>query len=638
MMNSGKRLLMRWVGWFFFANIILSIMIQASYLVIIPALSAVHGATIGNLSLAYFFLAVSYIAHATIINGVAALVVLFFAWLIPRKGFVFSLATLLGLAVLIAQVLDRFAYRLYHSHQFVVGVTILKSGALGEEIPLSTVEYAFFAFVIVAIIIIELLIARYVWRRLKHSTMMRRKTGIKVGIVLVSTVCISYVLMAFVVVVPPKYRFDDTDSHLLLKMARLVPYYQIVYNWLVPGSYSDHRVWKTATAQVSIQTDQTNNPLHYPLHPMRCSPPKKKPNILFLVFDTLRYDAMNPTVMPNMSRFAKKTVQFDDVYSGGNCTQPGVFSLFYGIPANYWQSTVDQKKGPVFIKQLQKAGYQTGIFASASLLFPQFNKNVFVDIKPLRTDTKGDTSVARDKRITKLFNQFVTKRNKSKPFFGFIFYDAIHNYCEGSAHEHMTPFEPAIAQCARFSLTAHTNPTPYTNRYHNAAYFLDQQAEKVIAKLKQQHLLKNTIVVVTADHGEQQNDQHMDYWSHASAYTPYQLHIPMLIYWPGMKPQRRDYFATNFDVVPTLMKKVLNCQNPLRDYTVGKSLFTQGGRPYFISGSYTDYAYVTPKQITRVYPGGDYTLNGPLGHHQYRAALDIPLLKKAGEQLTRYYR
>lgn len=637
-MGIDSKVMFRWMAWFFFINIVLSVIVQATFLTVMPDLSSIAGVTTGNLVLAYFFLFVSYIAHATILNLVTGLVAFLLAWFWRRKSIIFSVSVLFALVLLAAQVIDRFAYRLYHSHQFAVGITILKSGVVGEEMPLSTLEYSFLGLVIFLLIAAECFIAWYIWRCLQKPRK-HNKTGITIASILTFSVCVSYSLMAFVVTVPEKHRFNDVDSHLLLKMARLVPYYQVVYDWIIPDSDHNKRVWQSVVGtQVTIPTRQIDSLLNYPLHPLQCHPPAKKPNILFLVFDTLRYDALNPVVMPHMSQFAKQSVQFDNVYSGGNCTQPGIFSMFYGIPANYWQATLDQSRGPVLIKQLLKADYNVAIFPSASLLFPQFAKNVFVDVPHLRIATPGDTSVARDKKITQLFSQFVKTRDQSKPFFSFIFYDAVHNYCEGSSAEHMSPFHPAVDQCARFSLTENTNPLPYKNRYHNAAYFLDQQAEKVIMALKQAHQLDDTIIVVTADHGEQQNDQHMGYWSHASAYTPYQLHIPMLIYWPGMKPQKRDYFATNFDVVPTILQKVLGCKNPVSDYSVGVSLFDKHQPNYLVSGSYTDYAYVNHHQITRIYPGGDYTINGPLGHHLTGATLDIPFLIKGSNELSRYFK
>lgn len=636
-MELRKKTLLRWVGWFFLVNILLSILIQATYVAVMPDLTQVYGATTSSLSLAYTFLVVSYVAHATIINIAVAAIVGFCAYFISSKKIIFPLTLVLAMALIIAQVLDRFAYRLYGSHQIAIGMVILKSGVIKEEVPLSATEYTFLGLAIVVIIMLEALIGWLVWRFVNRQKTATKNYGLRISSVLAGCVAISYVVMAFVVRVPEVYRFNDVNSHLLLKVARLVPYYDTVYNWLVPGGQSGVQSWHDQHTRVTIPTDQQAHQLNYPLHPLQCQPPKQKPNILFLVFDTLRYDALNPIVMPNVSQFVQQTQQFHDVYSGGNCTQPGVFAMFYGIPANYWTATIAQRRGPVMLQQLQQAGYDMKIFASASLLFPEFIKNVFVDIKHLRIDSPGSRTVMRDKSITKEFNHYLETRDPHKPFFSFLFYDSIHNYCEGSSTVHMAPFKPAIANCKRFSLTAKTDPTPYINRYHNAAYFLDQEAGQVLATLKRTGTLKNTIVVITADHGEQHNDEYMNYWSHASAYTPYQLHIPMYVYWPKMPPTQYNYFASNFDLVPTIMQRVLNCSNPLKDYTVGRSLFTKGDRPFLIAGSYTDYAYVTPYQVTRIYPDGDYTINGPRGHHVAQTPLDIALLKQASAELTRYF-
>ena len=95
--------------------------------------------------------------------------------------------------------------------------------------------------------------------------------------------------------------------------------------------------------------------------------------------------------------------------------------------------------------------------------------------------------------------------------------------------------------------------------YHNAVYFVNNEVKKVLDSLKPHDLLKNTVVIITADHGEQLNDEHMGYWIHASAYTLYQLHISLLVYWSGKKPQIYLYFTTHYDIVPALIMRVLGC-------------------------------------------------------------------------------
>ncbi|WP_306686870.1 sulfatase-like hydrolase/transferase [Candidatus Coxiella mudrowiae] len=53
---------------------------------------------------------------------------------------------------------------------------------------------------------------------------------------------------------------------------------------------------------------------------------------------------------------------------------------------------------------------------------------------------------------------------------------------------------------------------PYLNRYRNAAHFDDALVGQVLQALKGHQLLKNTIVIITADHGEEFNENHQNYW------------------------------------------------------------------------------------------------------------------------------
>jgi membrane-anchored protein YejM (alkaline phosphatase superfamily) len=169
-------------------------------------------------------------------------------------------------------------------------------------------------------------------------------------------------------------------------------------------------------------------------------------------------------------------------------------------------------------------------------------------------------------------------------------------------------------------------------------HFVDDQVQQVLDALQQKGLLKNTIVILTADHGEEINDNHSGYWEHASAYDAYQLHVPMLVYWPGKQPKVYNYFTSHYDLAPTLMSQVLGCQNPAADYSIGNSLFNSGNRSVLVAGSYADYAIVTHDRATRVYPGGDYVIDDPRGRHLDQATLKKTPLEQAFELLNKYFK
>ena len=58
-------------------------------------------------------------------------------------------------------------------------------------------------------------------------------------------------------------------------------------------------------------------------------------------------------------------------------TTGGIFSMFYGIPATYFDSFTGINKGPILIDELIKQKYNFNILSSSTVENPPFNKNVF---------------------------------------------------------------------------------------------------------------------------------------------------------------------------------------------------------------------------------------------------------------------
>jgi membrane-anchored protein YejM (alkaline phosphatase superfamily) len=295
-----------------------------------------------------------------------------------------------------------------------------------------------------------------------------------------------------------------------------------------------------------------------------------------------------------------------------------------------------QQRSPILVDELQAQGYQMALYRSASMKYPAFHQTLFRHVKPLQLETEGNKAYLRDIKITQQFKQFLNQRNKDKPFFGFLFYDALHNYCQRPT-PYPQPFQPAIAVCNRVYLNKDSDPKPYWNRYLNAARFEDSLVAEVVADLKQQGLLKNTVVMVTADHGEEFNDSQENYWGHVSAYTPWQLHVPMIIYWPGKPPQVIDHASSHYDVAPWFMQQFLGCTSPIGDYSVGHNLLAADNPEFIIANSYIDYAILGKDQVTRIYPQGNYQITDRNGRSLPDAKLDSDHLKLSFEALHRFY-
>lgn len=631
--SNSRKILYRWTGWFFTANALLYCLICLHYFQVIPSPSAIPEMDWRGWILSWGFIVISFPVQMTILSFIISLPVFILIFLYPRRKWVFCFSILLS--TLFAQFLfvDTIAYQLFHFHMWGIVWQLFKTHVLTDVIALSSKEKVLFIISLFIFLGIEIGLSYFIWRKIKNNSQAPMNHGKIVSFAFFAGLLISYMLMIRSSGLVGDERIDFAGMHQIVMEAQAIPFYDDMLGAFFPNG--SQRL-ETAGSGFFIQLQHPYKQLQYPKQPLICQPTQHPLNILFIVLDDWRFDMVNSSVTPYIEKFSKKTWQFQKEFSGGNATGPGIFSLFYSLPYNYWTAMLAEKKGPVFIDELLKQDYEMAVFRSASMKFPAFDQTVFKNVKNLQIETEGSLAYERDEKITAQFLNFLKNRNKEKPFFGFLFYDATHNYCESVPH-YLKPFEPAVKVCDRLNLTQHSDPLPYLNRYKNAVYYVDGLIEEVLKQLKQQGLLDKTIVVITADHGEEFNENHGDFWGHASDYTHWQLHVPLIIYWPGQQPKIIHHLTTHYDVIPYLMQNALHIKNSMSDYSVGQSLLADEQRHFFVAASYIDYAMITPSTITRVYPQGNYVIKDETGKTLPNQSLDPELLKKTFEQLNRYF-
>jgi len=126
-------------------------------------------------------------------------------------------------------------------------------------------------------------------------------------------------------------------------------------------------------------------------------------------------------------------------------------------------------------------------------------------------------------------------RSGTAPFFAFANYMDAH-----AAYDPRPPFDTA------FSSPAYPDPLPTRGTghgmdrvqpmrpYDQAIATIDHDIADLLQALETRGLLENTIVVVTADHGEAFGE-HGIYGHGSTLYTP-MLQVPLIISWPGRVP------------------------------------------------------------------------------------------------------
>ena len=343
--------------------------------------------------------------------------------------------------------------------------------------------------------------------------------------------------------------------------------------------------------------------LKYPQAVIRRSPEHRKYNVIWLVAESLRADLLTEEIMPHTWRFAQSCHRFQNHYSGGRGTRPGMFSMFYGLYATNWFSFLGQRRGPLVIDWMHEDNAQFLCQTSAKFTYPEFDQTIFATLnhEQLREHYKGFPP-DRDVRLTDQMLEFIAKRDPSRPFFAFGFFESTH-----------APYSFPPDQIIRKDYLEHINYATVSpkdapmlfNRDANAAYHVDSQLARIFQMIMaDEELRNNTIVIFTGDHGEEffENGR----LGHNSAFVQPQIHVPLVFYHPDAKPAIHSQMTHHTDLVPTLAT-LFGIQNPAQDFSVGQDLLSPDyRRDYFIVCGWDEVAFVnhTHKYILPVGSAG----------------------------------
>ena len=286
---------------------------------------------------------------------------------------------------------------------------------------------------------------------------------------------------------------------------------------------------------------------------------------------------------------------------------------------------------------LVKYGYATRIIWSMGLYNPPFDKTIYRGLKHLPMDGVLDKDISNwDRGTTKKVIQYLTSRKQTEPFYLHVFYDSPHGFC---AHQSIpSPFQPAIQYCSRISLSNDLNPLPYYNRYLNAVKFTDAEIGKILDTVQKQGYLENSIVIITSDHGQEFNDNQQNYWGHSGNFTKTQVQVPLIIYWPGEKPQKITYLTSGYDVVPTLLTRLFSCKNPTSDYSIGQNILQEDGRlPFVLAGSYINMGLIEPDRLTTLETSGRVSITDTKARSLPRAKPRMKTINQALALMRKYF-
>lgn len=392
------------------------------------------------------------------------------------------------------------------------------------------------------------------------------------------------------------FAYDLVTKNRFTLVAQSIPFYQTL---------TARHLFKAMGVKVHRDIHyEVKGRLNYPRHPLHINKPTKPYNIIWLTSESLRWDMLNDQVMPKTMQFSKQATRYTQNYSGGNSTRMGVFSMLMGLPSSYWFQFLQETRGAALIDVLREQQYQMQFYTSALFSYPEFDKTVFAKVPKQEMHERqysGMENWQNDQQNVTEMLQFLDKRDASKPFFSFMFFESPHaRYFFPKESVIATPYHDDVNYATLSKEVLRQDITLIKNRYINAVHHLDSQFARVFQYLEQHQLLENTIVIVIGDHGEEFMEH--GFWGHNGTFVDQQVRTPLVIYMPGKAPMVSNQLTSHMDVVATLMP-LLGVTNPKTDYTLGVNLFNQETRTHTYIADWDKIVYVD-NDVKIVQPSG----------------------------------
>lgn len=310
---------------------------------------------------------------------------------------------------------------------------------------------------------------------------------------------------------------------------------------------------------------------------------KKPKNIILITIDTLRADHLgvygyDKRTSPNINEFAEKSLVFTSAISQASWTPPSLASILSSTnPTEHgvidWDSLYNPKVK--FLGEIaSQLGFQTAFITNHPSLFLEnlginrgFKKKIILGNNSNRADEVAELSIkwlSKERKYKLPFLLWVHFFDPHEPFtpsepFATEFLDKFdeNNYenvpiCDKELYFGFDCISPYIVQ------QGITNINYYVSLYDAEIAEVDSAIGKIIKYLKKSNLLKNSVVLITADHGEiikrcNNNIKKCIYFSHGTFLYQELIRVPLILHLPNEQKQIiKKQQVASIDILPSL--------------------------------------------------------------------------------------
>jgi arylsulfatase A-like enzyme len=319
----------------------------------------------------------------------------------------------------------------------------------------------------------------------------------------------------------------------------------------------------------------------------RPAAPAGAPNVVLVMVDTLRADHLScygyTTIhTPHIDALARDALRYTNAFSQASWTRPSVATILSGLyPSSHGavhKADILPDRVDTLAEMLQRGGYRTVAFADNANVSQAFNfQQGFDEFHYLAPDfffhaneTAAQLALYSGLRLVR--ERFLARRvdvhhyyqpaetvtaevrrwlaarePDGRPFFLFVHY--------------MDPHDPYFVHPFNgegYARVANPNPPAtlaekFRGLYDGEVAYLDEHLGVLLEDLRTRGLYGPTLVVLTADHGEE-FQEHGGWWHGTTLYDE-QIHVPLIVKAPHAEGAGRavEELATSLDIVPTIL-------------------------------------------------------------------------------------
>ncbi|WP_318372987.1 LPS biosynthesis-modulating metalloenzyme YejM [Enterobacter sp.] len=529
-----------WGHWFALFNILLSMVFGSRYLFVADWPTTLAGR---------FYSYLSVVGHFSFLVFATYLLILFpLTFVIMSQRLMRLLSAILATAGMTLLLIDSEVFTRFHLHLNPIVWELVINPDQNEMAR----DWQLMFISVPVILLIEMLFATWSWQKLRSLTR-RRHYARPVA---------AFFFVAFIAT-HVMYIWADANFYRPITMQRAnlpLSYPMTARRFLEKHGLLDAQEYQRRLVE---QGNPEAVSVQYPLSDLHYRSMGAGQNVLLITVDGLNYSRYEKQ-MPALASFAQQNVTFTQHMSTGNGTDNGIFGLFYGISPAYMDGVLSSRTPAALITALNQQGYQLGLFSSDGFSSALYRQALLSDFSLPPAKSQSDKQTA-DQWIDWL-GRYAAEDNR---WFSWVALNG--------------------------TTLDETQQQGFSRRYARAAGDVDAQIARVLNALRDAGKLDNTVVIITAGHGQpvDKAEQTFD-WSRTN------LHVPLVIHWPGTPAQRINLLTDHKDVMTTLMQRLLQVTTPANEYSQGQDLFNANRRHNWVTAADATTLAVTTSSMTLV--------------------------------------